>query len=132
MITTAVVLSAFAILFLASIALQFYGHEDAGMFTGLLGGIAIGAVVIFTNVNAAVLLKRTPEERRVMTAYQSCREQAIHDVCIKQALDRVDSTREGIALASVMKGARTPLSGDQLLQLRSRLEGLAVQNVHQP
>lgn len=132
MITTAAIVSAFAILFLASIVLLLYGHADAGMLTCLLGCIVIGAVVIFTNVKAAVLLKQSPEERRVMIAYQTCREQATHDACVKQALDNVGSAREGIGLVSAMIGARTPLSSDQFLQLRSRLAGLAAQNVNQP
>lgn len=125
MITTTVIIGAIALLGCFVLA---YWHRDTAVILGLLVCIIMGAIAVYNKRSVAVAQKRSPDHHRIMTAYQTCREHVARDVCIKQAIDRVDSAPEGITLVLVMQDAYLPISSEQLLQLRARVESFAAQD----
>jgi hypothetical protein len=119
---------------LASLAITFFYRSDLGIVLCVLVVLSTVALACLLRGGKADPLVQSADFQRMMATHQQCTLQATREVCVSQAIQGLKTAPEAITLVAMMQHTRFPLSGQELVQLRTRVEGFEDQGEarHQP
>jgi hypothetical protein len=119
---------------LASLAITFFFRVDVGAALCVLVVLSTVAIACVLRDGKADPLVESADFQRMMTTYQACTRQVTREACVSQAIQGLKTAPEAITLVAMMQHTRFPLSGQELVQLRTRVEGFEQQGgvTHQP
>jgi len=119
---------------LASLAITFFFRVDVGMALCVLVVLSTVALACVLRDGKADPLVESADFQRMMTTFQGCTQQATREVCVSEAIQGLKTAPEAITLVAMMQHTRFPLSGQELLQLRTRVAGFEDlgEVMHQP
>lgn len=108
---------------LASLAITFFFRVDVGIALCVLVTLSTIAITCLLRDGKADPLVESADFQRMMTTFQACTQKATREACVSQAIQKLDTAPEAITLVAMIQHTRFPLSGQELIQLRTRVEG---------